>query len=260
MKMTGEQHKKLTEALEEAFPNKASLKMMLRFSFNENLEGLVGEGSLKEIAFDIVQRFKANDQISELLQGARKENPNNLALKDVEEELCGNQKQFTIANNQIPKTEQNSIPQLLQLVLNLSDEHLQEVLVLAATAAFREGKDYISTSTFYAALKRLNPNPLPELFDRLPIGAVPDLIPSSVEGDIAALNTIRSLSSCMNNSFDALLKQATPEHKIASEDVFIDIAKYGTGKSVRRLRTHGISEKQVDAIVEQLGWKVMERM
>jgi hypothetical protein len=43
-----------------------------------------------------------------------------------------------------------------------------------------------------------------------------------------------------------------------SEDVFVDIARYGTGESVRQLRTHGISRELIGTMVRDLGWQILE--
>jgi hypothetical protein len=56
-----------------------------------------------------------------------------------------------------------------------------------------------------------------------------------------------------------LTPQANAEHKVSSEDVFVDIARHGKSKSTQLLRTHGVDEQKVDLMVKQLGWLVLER-
>ena len=87
MKLTGKLHEKLTQALISAFHNKEAIKQMLKHKLDEDLDKIVAKGDLEDIAFSLVQEFEARSQILELVGGAREKNPNNAALKNVEEEL-----------------------------------------------------------------------------------------------------------------------------------------------------------------------------
>lgn len=148
---------------------------------------------------------------------------------------------------------------ILQPVWDGLDHNLQDAFALAATAARREGKDIVSTRTLFAALRRLHPDPLSAFFDQLPADALPEPIADNIESDPSAINGIRSFSGCVQDSLTNLSPRATPENKLASEDVFIDIARHGNGASVRRLRTHGVDVERINEIVRQLGWRVTER-
>ena len=66
--------KELNQALINAFPTKSALRQMVQYSFNENLETIVENGSLKDIVFELIQKFKAEDRVLELVQGAMREN------------------------------------------------------------------------------------------------------------------------------------------------------------------------------------------
>ncbi|MCX4239432.1 serine/threonine protein kinase [Paraliomyxa miuraensis] len=148
---------------------------------------------------------------------------------------------------------------LFELVWNRLDADLQDAFMLAATAALRGGKDYISTTTLFAAIRRLSPEPMPRLFEQLPPAAVEDSIPTSLDTDAGALGGIRSFSPCVDTALEQLSPLATSEHRITTEDLFLDIARYGTGKSTMRLRTHGVSRDRIDEIIRQLGWVILER-
>ncbi|HCR72286.1 MAG TPA: hypothetical protein DIW23_12635, partial [Anaerolineae bacterium] len=67
------------------------------------------------------------------------------------------------------------------------------------------------------------------------------------------------LSSCVEDSITALSRKSDSQNKISATDMFVDIAKYGTGKSVTRLRTNGVTPEKVDEIINQLGWQLIER-
>ncbi len=139
------------------------------------------------------------------------------------------------------------------------DTSLQDAFALAANDARRQGKDIISTRTLFAAFRRLHPGHLPDFFSHLPSDALPDPIPDSTPIRSDALADIRLLSACVQDSLNHLAPQATENNKLTSEDVFVDIARYGRGNSVQRLRTHGIDAIRIDEIVGQLGWSVLDR-
>ncbi len=149
---------------------------------------------------------------------------------------------------------------LLSPVWDSLDPKLQDAFALAANAAHREGKDIISTRTLFASLHRLNPGRLPEIFNQLPSDALPESVADDVPVDTRALEGIRQFSSCVQESLDHLTPSATAKRKLTSEDVFIDISKYGKGQSVKRLRTHGVDVKRINELVRQLGWQIMERV
>jgi Effector-associated domain 1/Trypsin-like peptidase domain len=87
MKLMGNQRKQLSEALISAFPNKFSLKQMLRFGLNENLEVIAGGENLRDVVFNLVEWAEAQGKTEELVLAARNENPGNLALRAFAEEI-----------------------------------------------------------------------------------------------------------------------------------------------------------------------------
>ena len=136
---------------------------------------------------------------------------------------------------------------------------LQDAIALAATAARRAGKNVVSTRTLFAAFRRLHPEPLGEFFDHVPPGTLPEALPQSLAIDAGALGDIDSFSSCVQDSLEHLTARSGPHRKLSAADVFVDIAKHGSGNSVHRLRTHGVDVSRVNEIVRQLGWRIMER-
>jgi hypothetical protein len=111
----------------------------------------------------------------------------------------------------------------------------------------------------FAAFRRLHPEPLREFFDHVPPGALPEALPQSLAIDNGALADIDSFSGCVQDSLEHLTARSSPDRRLSAEDVFVDIAKHGTGDSVHRLRTHGVDISRVNEIVRQLGWRIMER-
>jgi predicted RNase H-like nuclease (RuvC/YqgF family) len=87
MKLSGEQRRKLQLALLDAFRSKSSLEQMLSFELEKNLYTLVGEGSLQDIVFKLIQTAEAEDWIKDLVCAARQCNDGNSNLKMIAEEL-----------------------------------------------------------------------------------------------------------------------------------------------------------------------------
>lgn len=148
---------------------------------------------------------------------------------------------------------------LVDSIWNALSPDLQDAIALAATAARRAGRNVISTRTLFAALRRLDPEPLREFFEHLPPDALPEPLPENLPVDAGALAGIESFSSCVQDSLEHLVSRSSHERRLAAEDVFVDIARHGTGASVRHLRTHGVDAGRVDEIVRQLGWRITER-
>ncbi|PAY17505.1 hypothetical protein CKO51_20795 [Rhodopirellula sp. SM50] len=139
------------------------------------------------------------------------------------------------------------------------DEDLRKVMTIAATLANLESKNYISTTNFVKALMVLSPGQISEFFGKLPDGALPEQVPETVPTQLAALKMFDSFSPCINSAMDHLTPVVGKKEQLSSEDVYIDIARYASGKSTQRLRTHGVGKADVENIVAQLGWKLVER-
>jgi ATP-dependent Clp protease ATP-binding subunit ClpA len=149
---------------------------------------------------------------------------------------------------------------LLDHTLTVSpSDFVSRGLALAATAARRSGRKVISTRTLFAALRRLHPEPLREFLELVPPEALPEALPKEVLVDPGALSRIESFSSCVQDSLEHLVSRSSQQRRLAAQDVFVDIAKYGKGESVRRLRTHGVDTSKVNEIVRQLGWRLTVR-
>ncbi len=148
---------------------------------------------------------------------------------------------------------------LLHRVWDDLDPDLQDALALAHNQARRERKDRISTRTFFAALARLRPGRLPEMLARLPGGAMPDPAEADFSDGGRILQDGPKLSTCVENALLHLGEAKGPGHKLGAEEVFVDVAKFGTGPSVIRLRSHGVTPEMIDGFVRQLGWQVVHR-
>ncbi len=87
MNLSGQQYRKLQEALIDAFPDKRSLEQMLLFELGKNLNAITGGDNLQAIVFQLIQTAKAQGWIEDLDRAAREANPGNQNLQIVAQEL-----------------------------------------------------------------------------------------------------------------------------------------------------------------------------
>ncbi|MDJ0692847.1 AAA-like domain-containing protein [Mastigocoleus sp. MO_188.B34] len=90
MNISGQEYKKLTDALIDAFPDKVSLEQMLLFELNKSLDNIALGKSLQEIVFNLIKKSKAEHWIDNLISAACNSNPGNSSLKAIAEELSLN--------------------------------------------------------------------------------------------------------------------------------------------------------------------------
>jgi hypothetical protein len=156
----------------------------------------------------------------------------------------------------------NTDDTLLSFQLEKLDSDLQDVFALAAAQARRENKLRISTRHLFSAFVRLQPGRLSELvrwMQRISGEALPEPVEILAKPNKDLLREPLAVSSCIRGSLEALIPETNVERKLNGEDVFVDIARYGVGESVRRLRANGISRTLIDEMVKDLGWKILER-
>ena len=148
---------------------------------------------------------------------------------------------------------------LLKPIWRYLDDDLRQIMAVSATLAQLENKNYMSTTNFVKALMVLKPGRISEFFNKLPEGALPDSVPADIPMRFEALKSLDSFSPCINSAMSNLTPKVTPAERLSSEDVYVDIARHGTGKSTKLLRSRGVSKADVEHIVGQLGWHLVER-
>ncbi|MDJ0719498.1 MAG: effector-associated domain EAD1-containing protein [Prochloraceae cyanobacterium] len=88
MSLSGQQRKKLQEALINAFPTKSLLEQMLSYELNKNLDEIAGGKDLQEIVFNLITKTEAEGWIEDLVYAARKTNPGNSKLQVINKTLA----------------------------------------------------------------------------------------------------------------------------------------------------------------------------
>lgn len=140
-------------------------------------------------------------------------------------------------------------------LFELFDEDLQDAFSLAYNATRRNGSNRISTRRLFAAILRLRP----ELAALLPTGSLPTPLDESIEAKHPPLKAQPNLSSCVADSIAHLSMARPPDRRVGPLDMFVDVARHGTGPSVRQLRVHGIGRSEIDDLVRRRGWQVIRR-
>lgn len=147
MSLSGQQRKKIQEALIDAFPNTASLEQMLSFELDKNLRVIAGEGSLQDIVFKLIQTAIAQGWVEDLVRGACELNPGNPKLKAIAGELLSNHEKETssVSSPNIPQKQSNQPQKILILaaiphVLRLDKEirEIEEAILRATNRDFFE--------------------------------------------------------------------------------------------------------------------------
>ena len=78
MSLSGSQRQQLQQALIDAFPDKASLKQMLSFQLDKSLDVVASvEGNLGDIVFELIRKAEAENWVENLIDAARRANPDN---------------------------------------------------------------------------------------------------------------------------------------------------------------------------------------
>ncbi|NMG20494.1 effector-associated domain EAD1-containing protein [Brasilonema bromeliae] len=87
MNLSGEQRKKLENALVDAFRDKASLERMVQYELNKNLNEIAPDSSLQGIIYKLIQKAEAEAWVEKLIHAALESNPGNLKLQNIAREL-----------------------------------------------------------------------------------------------------------------------------------------------------------------------------
>ncbi len=90
MSLSGQQRKKIQEALIDAFPTKSSLEQMLSFGLEKNLDAIAEGSNLEVVVFKLIKTAESQGWVDQLIDAACKANPGNLKLQGVAEELLSN--------------------------------------------------------------------------------------------------------------------------------------------------------------------------
>ncbi|NEO73659.1 SUMF1/EgtB/PvdO family nonheme iron enzyme [Moorena sp. SIO3H5] len=135
--------KQINEALRSAFPDKTELEMMVLYELNINLNEVASGGNLKRIVHKLIEHCQAYNKLEQLIDGALKQNPNNVQLKAIN-------KEFKITTSLINIL----IPLERKLI-----KQMQQAYRACCHYEFRDDRKDEIPDSFYDILKKLNDIP-----------------------------------------------------------------------------------------------------
>ncbi len=138
------------------------------------------------------------------------------------------------------------------------DPALQNAFTIAYNENRMKGDGGIQTRDLFAAMST---NPSPEIqavIKHFPDGALPPAITGDTVDDPYIVEEHPWLSHCISASMERLSGTLPKGQQLTALDVFIDIAKNGTGESVAQLRKHHIDVKTIDEILKKEGLKTFQ--
>lgn len=135
---------------------------------------------------------------------------------------------------------------------------LQAAFSLASSQCRRDnagkpGEPILETRYVFIALRRILPDPLGQLFARLPREAIDPPIESEIRLDLQVVTAPLWPSGCVRDALGRLARLVPPNRYITPADLFIDLARFGTGDSVKQLRRFGVTAEVIEDHVRALG-------
>ena len=115
MSLSGEDFKKLQEAMLQAYPNKSDLEQIVRFYLDENLDEIAGGNTNKNIIFNLISWAESTGKLKILLEKIYQDRPDNSKLQKTVEELL-------IKINFIPEKSNKKLSDREQLIKNINSE------------------------------------------------------------------------------------------------------------------------------------------
>jgi hypothetical protein len=100
---------------------------------------------------------------------------------------------------------------------------------------------------------------LEQVVDEIPQQALPSPTSGEVLEEPYILQERPWLSHCVASSIRRLSEQLSEGQPLTAADIFADIAKNGTGQSVRLLRQHNVDPEEIDRILRDKNIQVVGR-
>jgi hypothetical protein len=131
---------------------------------------------------------------------------------------------------------------------------VQNAFLIAYNEKRFAGDGGIDTWTFFAALFQARDKQLDRLITSIR-NVSNEALPQRIDGLTLAepylLQERPWLSGCVSSAIRRLSQQLPPGRELTGVDIFVDIAKHGTGDSVRLLRKHKIGPEEIKSLIRQ---------
>ncbi len=129
--LSGQQRKKLRDALMDAFPNKSSLEQLLDFELDKNLNEITRDSNLEVIVFELIKRAESEGWFINLVRAARDTKSGNLRLQAIAQEILSNEATTSPSVNNGVQLQQQKILVLAANPIGTTklrlDEELREI-------------------------------------------------------------------------------------------------------------------------------------
>ncbi|MFY4729846.1 DUF4062 domain-containing protein [Nitrospira sp. BLG_2] len=146
---------------------------------------------------------------------------------------------------------------LLQRVWDRMTPDLQAAFSIAHNENRMAGDGGVKTEDLFAALRRVGASDVRKVIRDIPSDALPRPTQGVLIDKPYIVEEQPWLSNCVASSIKRLGQRSGQTGTITATDVFVDIAKHGTGQSVQLLRKHGIGPVQIDKIIRKNKLKVL---
>jgi hypothetical protein len=146
----------------------------------------------------------------------------------------------------IPDTEGTAT---LRRVWNHMTPELQAFLSMPYNENRMRGDGGVKTKDLFAAMMSRPTLELQAVMRHIPAEALPEPMQGELVDEPYIATEQPWLSHCIKGSLHRLGNVLRPGQQLSALDVFIDIARNGTGESVALLRKHHITPEKIDAIL-----------
>lgn len=134
---------------------------------------------------------------------------------------------------------------------NLMDPQLQNYLNISYNENRMKGDPGIQTRDLFAAMVSQPTPELSAIMRNIPQTGLPSEFKGELVNEPYLVDEQPWLSHCISSSVKRLSKAVPEGRKITAVDIFVDIARNGTGASVQLLRDHQIDAKKIEEILKK---------
>ena len=102
-----DERRQLSRALLNAFPTRSRLSRLLFYELDQNLEQITSHASLEEAVFQLIEWAEAEGRLNELVETARRQNPDNPSLREFNQQK--RTREHTITTQIIKQSEDTEV-------------------------------------------------------------------------------------------------------------------------------------------------------
>jgi hypothetical protein len=126
--LNGFHKKQLQDALIDAFRRKSSLRQMVLYSLDENLDAIADGDNLSDIVFELIEWADSCGRLLELTKGACDSNPGNSQLKEIASQLLSVEE---------PQKEDGHIADVVHDIFRTAEEQLLKQITTSIPSSQR---------------------------------------------------------------------------------------------------------------------------